>query len=162
MVGMIRRRLKAERALPAILQAARVRVTTRTRNRPPTARWPVVRGDPGLGRKFYVRLADLVGVPAEYLRPEETLQDLVTVRRDELPQVSDDDWTLAGFREQAQPYAYELLYLLEDGSDREAAREAWERLEPRPQTEEQWIDHLMTLTVEQFVGLAVAMRTSAA
>jgi hypothetical protein len=162
MIAVIRRRLRAERAVPAIVQAASVRIATRTRNRPPAAAWPEVHTNPRLARKLYVQLADLVGVPAEYLRPDEALQDLLAVRRTELVDVSDEDWELTGFTEQVQPHAYDLMYLFEHGSDRNAWRTEWNRLEPRPANEEQWIDHLMTLTVEQFVGLAMAVRKSAA
>ena len=162
MIGVIRRRLAKERALPTVIRAAEARVKVRIFDHPPVARWTTSDQDPALGRTFHRKLAQMLGVPPEFIGPEDRLSDLLVVHRHELGEISDDVWRLTGFVDKVQPYAYSLMYLFEDGANRDAGKREWNRIEPRPETEEQWIDHLMTLTVNQFVTLAVAVRRPAA
>jgi hypothetical protein len=53
------------------------------------------------------------------------------------------------------------MHLFEHGSNRRAWTAQWEGVVPPPQNEEQWIDHLMSLSVEEFIRLAVAVRKPA-
>ncbi|HSM18584.1 MAG TPA: hypothetical protein VK845_16475 [Gemmatimonadales bacterium] len=104
----------------------------------------------------------MAGLPLEHIQPEERLVDLLRVSRKELPSISDKDWELAGLGEYVEPYADDLMYLFEHGSDRDAWSGLWKTISPRPKNEEEWIDHLMRLTVNEFVTLAVAVRNPAA
>jgi len=57
-----------------------------------------------------------------------------------------------------EPFAYELLEVLDVGSNQGFWRKAWASLDPPPANEEQMIDEIMRLSLCEFVRFAISMR----
>ena len=96
-------------------------------------------------------LAAALGVEPGALRPEDRLADLLTVRRPDLPEVSDADWAATGLRDRVQVHVYEIMHLVEGLATREGWRRQWATLAPRPRDEEEWIDAIAAMRVDEFL-----------
>jgi PAS domain-containing protein len=99
-------------------------------------------------------LASLVGSDPGRLRPDDVLRDLLTVDVHELGLDADEasSWATHGFRDHIEPHAYDLMAMLERLSTRDGWLAQWRTLDPRPDSEEEWLDHIMGMRVADFAA----------
>jgi len=103
-------------------------------------------------------LESATGIPAGRLRPQDNFGSLFRVFRSELGSEWESRWATLGLGTYIEPFAYELLEVLDVGSNQGLWRKAWASLDPPPANEEQMIDEIMRLSLCEFVRFAISMR----
>ena len=102
-------------------------------------------------RHVLVRLASILGVEPELLRPTEKLRDVCRVTRGSIPSMSDSEWRHANVGEQVEVFGYDILDAMERISSKGHWKNAWKSLELPPQDEEQWINLIMEMDLNEFL-----------
>lgn len=130
-----------------VLDAARARVRDRLLTRPEA---PLAVHDPSAAASA-VALAGILGVKIEHLRLDDRLQDILRVHRDDLPADVRAMMGKLGLREVIDPFAFDLLDLVERRFREQRARAQRLAFHPIPKNEEEWIDRILSMTVNELL-----------
>lgn len=97
------------------------------------------------------RLAEVLQIDPGRLRGSDRIGDLLRVPVRALSDAAANTWRRRAGGDHVEVFGYDLMYLVETLSDREAWRLEWSRLEHPPRVEDEWIDRMMTLSVGEFL-----------
>src|SRR6185437_2559835 len=95
--------------------------------------------------------AEIIGVDAALIRPDDRLGELLCVSQNELPENLHPLMMKFGFKGCICVHAFDLLQHVEErvASDRTIADRP--TFQPLPRSEDEWLDRLMAMTVGEFV-----------
>lgn len=96
-------------------------------------------------------LADIIQVSAGHLRCSDVLGDLLRVPSEALGDAAATAWRKSGMGDSVEVFGYDIMYLVETRSERRLWNLQRNLLERPPQSEDEWIDLIMTMTVGDFV-----------
>lgn len=98
-------------------------------------------------------IAAVFGANPGRFRADDLLHDLVTVRREELPTISDEAWrrTAFGGLDQFQVFPYDVMHLFDTHKGSRKLAKAGKLPSPAPASEEAWVDFVLGLSVREFI-----------
>lgn len=139
-----------------LLNAAGARVRERLSQRHMI---PLVEQVPGVSEPEQVaamsalagELSRVIGVDASYLRASETLREPLRVRREELASEIGELMPRVGLGEVVDPFAFDLLELVERRFREKPSRVERAAFSPMPKNEDEWIERILDLTVADFL-----------
>jgi hypothetical protein len=135
-----------------LLAAASARVKERLQQRD---RLGLLRGaaDASVGSptRIVAQLSAILGVDATYLRPEETLREVLRVHRSELPADLQDLFPALGLQDFVDPFALEILDMVEREIRRDRTKIHRKPFVPTPTNEDEWVTRLLDMTIAEFV-----------
>jgi len=99
-----------------------------------------------------IQLGRILGSEAGVLRADDRLDVLLRVDAQELPSISADEWGEARLKQRLIVHSYDIMHLVETFSDGDKWKQKWTTLAIRPQSEEQWIDLILVMTVGEFLN----------
>jgi hypothetical protein len=107
-------------------------------------------------RALWQEVAKILDVPPGVLRPTDRVHDLVTVSRDELPDVPERVWRKAGLplADSFRVGEYDLLEVFEGSTSARKLESDSVVPSPPPRSEHDWIEFLLTLDLGSLVSLA--------
>jgi hypothetical protein len=104
-----------------------------------------------VAQRLAAGLAAALGVPADRLRAADRLEALLRVTRDELPEISAEDWRDSGLAGAIQVHPYDVMWLVESTASRQGWAAQRATLPAPPRTEEEWIDCILGMRVDEFL-----------
>lgn len=106
------------------------------------------------GTTLLRELGIVLGADPRLLRADDILQDLLRVNLSQLALDANEAraWSRHDLRNQIEPFAYELMALLERLATKDGWRSQWRTLQPRPRSEDEWLDRIMRMNVAEFIA----------
>lgn len=113
--------------------------------------------DKEAARSLLLELAGIVNVEPGHFRADDLLGKLLRVTREELdPAPTADAWRRAGLTDQIEVFGYDIMSMVERLSTKAAWRRKWQELSPRPRSEEDWLNRIMSMTLGEFLRFFAA------
>ena len=85
-------------------------------------------------------------------RHDDSLSKILTVGKDEFTNLDESTWQKLGCDNYLQVFTYEIFYLVESISDIQKWNFTWSQMENAPENEDEWIDFILSLNLQQFLG----------
>lgn len=143
-----------------LLKAAGTRVRERLSQRPMVPLVEQVAGDSEAEQVRAIsalagELSKVIGVDARHLRASETLRESLRVRREELASEIGELMPRVGLGDVVDPFAFDLLDLVEQRFREKPSRVERAAFAPKPQNEDEWVERILDLTVADFLTTLV-------
>ena len=94
-------------------------------------------------------LSELLDVDIAYLRAGDRLREILRIHRSELPADAQPLMEKLGLKDIADPFAIDLLHYVEKRIARDSTRLQRPAFRPQPNSEDEWIERIMDMTVAE-------------
>jgi hypothetical protein len=103
--------------------------------------------------ELWSAVANVFGVEAGKLHPDDSLAAICRLKREDLTEIDEALWKRTGFGEFVEIHSYDLMHHAEKAASRQGWNRIRETFHPSPNTEEEWIDRIMSMTVMEYVEM---------
>jgi hypothetical protein len=109
---------------------------------------------------FLEGIAKILGVSAEFLRPNDRLSDLIRVRFEDVNIESKQVWRKTKLGDHIDVQVYDILDILEKMVSRKEWKSIWEKipLKKNKKKEEVWIEYILTMNLGEIIQIFIARR----
>jgi hypothetical protein len=105
--------------------------------------------------KLLASLESALEIDVRKLRPEDRMGDIFRVPRAKVPAL-DSEWKRFGLADYVEPFAFDILTIVERLSTKSGWIRQRQQLRSPPQSEDQWLDAIMEMTVAEFLAFFAA------
>ena len=102
-------------------------------------------------KRFMARLGKDLAINPYRMRPDDSMSSLFRVSREEIPRGMSSAWDAHGLGTHVQPLSDDLMWAFSKATDAKRSYHVWKSLDNPPQSDEEWANLFMSMTVGEFV-----------